>query len=112
MRYIGRLLWLLFTIVAVVFAMAFATSNSEAITLQLWPFQSSIAGPTWLFILGGVGLGAIFGGLAVWISFIAIRTQHWRLTQKLVKTERRASEAEEQLAAMNKSDSRQLGHSK
>ena len=109
MRYLGRLLWLSFTIVAVVFAMAFATSNNGTLTLYLWPFQSSISGPIWLFILGGIACGTLFGGVAVWISFIAIRTQHWRLRQKMAKTERRATEAEEKLAAATSDDSKQIG---
>ena len=109
MRYLGRLLWLVFTIITVVFAMAFATSNSEALTLYLWPFQSSVTGPVWLFVLGGFGLGTLFGGLAVWLSFIAIRTRHWRLQKKMLKTERRASEAEEKLAELAINDTNKIG---
>lgn len=108
MRYFGRLLWLAFTIVTVVFAMAFATSNAGSLTLYLWPFQSSISGPIWLFMLGGVGLGTLFGGVTVWFSFLAIRTRHWRLRKRMAKTERRASEAEEKLAAISSDDTKQI----
>ncbi len=97
MSFISRIIWLAATVCAVVFAMAFATSNTAPLTLYLWPFAHSLTAPVWLIILGGTGGGAILGGCIVWMSFIAIRTRHWRLQQKYTKMEQRATAAEEKL---------------
>lgn len=101
MRYLGRLLWLLFTIFIVVTAMIFATSNNDSLTVHMWPFSQSVTAPVWLFILGGSGAGAVFGGVLVWTSFIAIRTRNWRLRSKIAKLEKQATETERKLAEAN-----------
>jgi len=98
MRFIGRSLWLLVTIAAMVVGMVFATSNSGTITLHLWPLASGLSLPVWLSVLGALSIGVLIGALLVWLSTVAIRARNWRLEQQVRKLERRAADAETQLA--------------
>ena len=98
MRLIGRFLWLVITVIAVIISMAFAASNDSEVTLYLWPFETGLSLPVWLAVLGALGIGIVTGGLIVWLSTIAIRTRNWHTQTKLKKMEKRMSEAEARLA--------------
>lgn len=102
MRFIGRLLWLIITVITVIFGMVFATSNNLAINLTLWPFESALSMPVWLLVLSVFGAGVLIGGTFVWLSTFAIRARNWRLQQNVKKLEKMANAAEANLK--NKSD--------
>lgn len=98
MRFIGRFLWLVITVVTVIISMAFAASNDSEVTLHLWPFNKGLSLPVWLAVLGALGTGVVTGGLIVWLSTIAIRTRNWHTQKKLKKMEKRMNDVEVRLA--------------
>ncbi len=100
MRFLGRLAWALISLLAVVLAMLFATSNTQTVALRLWPLESTFDLPVWMIALGAAGVGALFGGGLVWLSLMAAKAQNWRLRRRLGKAEQRAVSAEEQLDAV------------
>ena len=79
MRTFGRLLWLSITLVLVMFAIAFATSNKTLITLYLWPFDSALTAPAWLLILSSFIIGGLLSAILLWGQWLAIRAKLWRL---------------------------------
>ena len=97
MRFIGRFIWLLITLIAVTVAMLFATSNTEMVTIKLWPFANVFTLSLWILVLGTLAVGALIGSGLVWMSLIAAKARNWRLTRQLSKAEMRASKAEKQL---------------
>lgn len=101
MNFIGRFFWLILTITAISIAMLFAISNTQQVTLQLWPFTGQLAIPAWVLVIGAMATGALFGGGIVWLSLVAARTRNWALQRRLGKAEKRATTAEDQLAATN-----------
>ena len=99
MNFIGRFLWLILTIAAVSFAMVFAVSNTQQVTLQVWPFTGQLEIAAWVLVIGAMATGALFGGCIVWLSLVAARTRNWALQRRLCKAEKRAAAAEDQLAS-------------
>lgn len=101
MRFLGRLGWSITSLLAVILAMLFATSNTQTVALQLWPLEGTFGLPIWMIVLGAAGTGALFGGGLVWLSLMAAKARNWRLQRRLGKAEQRAVSAEEQLDAVN-----------
>ena len=99
MNFIGRLLWLILTIAAIILAMVFAVSNTQQVMLQFWPFTGKLEIAAWVIVIGAMATGALFGGGIVWLSLVAARTRNWTLQRRLGKAEKRAATAEDQLAA-------------
>ena len=99
MRILGRLVWSIISLLTITIAMLFATSNTQIVSLQLWPFAGSLDLALWIIVLGALGTGAILGGGLVWLSVVAARASNWRLKRRLDKAETRAARAEEQLQA-------------
>ena len=100
MRFLGRLAWSLISLLAVILAMLFATSNTQTVALRLWPLEGTFDLPVWMIVLGAAGAGALFGGGLVWLSLVAAKARNWRLRRRLGKAEQRAVSAEEQLDAV------------
>ncbi|PDH60156.1 MAG: hypothetical protein CNE93_01510 [SAR116 cluster bacterium MED-G06] len=105
MRFIGRFLWLILSLVATLLAMVFAISNTQVTMLRFWPFSGQLDIAVWGLALGGFVAGALFGGGLVWLSLVAARTRNWKLRRELGKAEKRAARAEDQLAASETDDS-------
>ena len=101
MNFIGRFLWLILTITAISIAMVFAVSNTQQVKLQCWPFTGQLEIAAWVLVVGAMAIGALFGGGMVWLSLVAARTRNWALQRRLGKAEKRATTAEDQLAANN-----------
>jgi len=99
MRFIGRFLWLIISLGAILLAMLFAVSNTQVTMLRFWPFAGQLDIAVWGLVLGAFVLGALFGGGLVWLSLVAARTRNWKLQRALGKAEKRAAKAEDQLAA-------------
>ena len=85
MRTLGRLLWLGITLVLVVFAIVFATSNKTLVTLHLWPFDSALTAPVWLLILSSFIIGGLLSAILLWGQWLAIRAKLWRLDGRFNK---------------------------
>ena len=88
MRTFGHLLWLSITLVLVMFAIAFATSNKTLITLYLWPFDSALTAPVWLLILSSFIIGGLLSAVLLWGQWLAIRAKLWRLGGRFNKLQR------------------------
>ena len=73
MRFLGRLAWSLISLLAVILAMLFATSNTQTVALRLWPLEGTFDLPVWMIVLGAAGAGALFGGGLVWLSLVGQR---------------------------------------
>ena len=85
MQRLGRLLWLIITIILVTVAIAFATSNEALIKLHLWPFDHALAAPIWLVVMSSFIIGGLFSSVVLWAQWFTIRTKLWRLQGKLNK---------------------------
>ena len=99
MRFIGRFLWLIISLIVILLAMVFAVSNTQLAILRFWPFTGQLDIAVWAVVLGAFVCGALFGGGLVWLSLVAARARNWKLQRALGKAEKRAASAEEQLAA-------------
>ena len=87
MRRLGRLTWLIITILLITVAITFATSNETPITLYLWPFDGKFTAPTWLVVMFSFIIGGLFSIAVLWTQWFAIRTKLWRLQGKFNKLE-------------------------
>ena len=85
MRTLGRLLWLGITLVLVMFAIVFATSNKTLVTLHLWPFDSALTAPVWLLILFSFIIGGLLSAILLWGQWLTIRAKLWRLEGRFNK---------------------------
>ena len=85
MQQLGRLLWLIITILLVIVAIAFATSNEALINLYLWPFDRALTAPIWLVVMSSFIIGGLFSSALLWAQWVTIRTKLWRLQGKLNK---------------------------
>ena len=90
MRTLGRLLWLGITLVLVMFAIVFATSNKTLVTLHLWPFDSALTAPVWLLILSSFIIGGLLSAILLWGQSLAIRAKVWRLEGRFNKLQAEA----------------------
>jgi uncharacterized integral membrane protein len=82
MRTLGRLLWLCITIILVVFAILFATSNEMTVTVQLWPFESQLTTPLWLALIAAFISGGVIGAILIWGQALATRARLWQLQRQ------------------------------
>ena len=99
MRFIGRFLWLIISLVAILLSMTFAVSNTQVIMLRFWPFTGQLDIAVWGLALGAFVFGALVGGGLVWLSLVAARARNWKLQRALGKAEKRAARAEDRLSA-------------
>ncbi len=81
--------WVLAIAVAIGFA-AFAVANREWVEVSLAPLPIAFGLPLFAIIIGGLFLGTIIGGAAVWLS----GAKHRRLARR---TRRRAGQLEREL---------------
>jgi uncharacterized integral membrane protein len=63
----NRLVWIVTIPIAIVVVL-FAVNNREAVRLILWPFPWDIEAPIFLFTLGAIVFGFLFGAIAAWGS--------------------------------------------
>ena len=93
MRTLGRLLWLCITIIVIVFAILFATSNEMAVTVQLWPFESQLTTPLWLALITAFISGGMIGAILIWGQALAIRARLWQLQRQFDKLQAQKAQA-------------------
>ena len=78
MRKLGRLLWIIISVVMTGLAMSFTVSNDAVIALSLWPFSQILNIPIWLSVIAAFVIGGSLGGALMWGQVMAIRAQLWR----------------------------------
>ena len=69
--FISKLFWLVILILFSLFIAAIVGSNTQLITLQLWPIPGQLSLALWLPILLAFGIGLLFGALLIWLKSIA-----------------------------------------
>lgn len=84
---------LIITVPLTLFALAFAASNAQDVTVRLMPFSETWTAPLGLVALGMMGAGFFFGALFVWMHGHKARFRHWR-------DARRADRLEKELTAL------------
>ena len=82
MKRLGRLIWLIITIILVMVVIAFSASNKTLVTLYLWPFENALTAPVWLVIISSFIIGGVLSLIILWAQWLAIRTKLWRLQKK------------------------------
>ena len=70
-HFISKLFWLVILILFSLFIAAIVGSNTQLITLQLWPIPGQLSLALWLPILLAFGIGLLFGALLIWLKSIA-----------------------------------------
>ncbi len=63
----NRLAWIVTAPIALL-VILFALMNRQEVSLSLWPLPWDISAPLFLFTLGAVVFGFLFGALVTWIS--------------------------------------------
>ena len=104
MRRLGRLIWLIITMLLVAIAIAFATSNEAVITLYLWPFDGMLTAPIWLVVMSSFIIGGLLSICLMWAQALAIRARLWNLQ---VKFNRLEAEMTQQQSAVRKHSDKQ-----
>ena len=82
MRTLGRLLWLVISLILIIFSVVFAASNQTPVTLQLWPFETGLTLSIWLVFTSAFIMGGLLSGALIWGQWLAIRAKFWRLQGK------------------------------
>ena len=102
MRRLGRLIWLIITMLMVAVAMAFATSNEALINLYLWPLDGMLTAPIWLVVMSSFIFGGALSICLMWAQALAIRARLWNLQEKFNRLETKT--AQQKSAATNHGD--------
>ena len=90
----NRLVWIV-TIPVAIAVVLFAVVNRNPVALSLWPLPWDIEAPLFLFTLGTIVFGFLFGAAVTWISGGTTR-------QKLRATQRDLAHAQDELAAVKR----------
>lgn len=92
-----KLLRLLLAFVGLVLVVVLAVDNREPVPVVFWPLPFSFQIPLYWVLLFGLVLGAVMGGLAMWLSHVSDRREARALRRKV-----RAIEYQEKLARERK----------
>ena len=85
MRKLGRLLWIIISVVMTGLAVSFTVSNDAVIALSLWPFSQILNIPIWFSVIATFVIGGSLGGALMWGQVMAIRAQLWRSQTQIRK---------------------------
>jgi uncharacterized integral membrane protein len=86
----NRLVWIITAPIAIAVVL-FAVVNRAPVALSLWPFPWEIEAPLFLFTLGAIVFGFLFGAVVTWVSGGTAR-------QKLRAAQRELAQAQGELA--------------
>ena len=56
----------------------FALSNTQMVTLGIWPFDYTVQAHLSLAILGAMAVSFLLGGILVWFSVLGQQRRAWR----------------------------------
>lgn len=90
----NRLVWII-TLPIALLVILFALMNRQEVTLSLWPLPWEIGAPLFLFTLGAIVFGFLFGAVVAWVSGGATR-------QRLRAVRREMEAARDELAALKR----------
>lgn len=103
----NRLVWII-TLPIALLVILFALMNRQEVVLSLWPLPWDISAPLFLFTLGAIVFGFLFGAVVTWISGSATR-------QKLRAAHRALSDSRDEIAILKRQQAQvapnqQIGH--
>ena len=98
MRKLGRLLWIIISVVMTGLAISFTVSNDAVIALSLWPFSQILNVPIWLSVIAAFVIGGSLGGALMWGQVLAIRTRLWRSQTQIQKLQMQLAQQTENAA--------------
>ena len=98
MRKLGRLLWIIISVVMTGLAISFTVSNDAVIALSLWPFSQILKIPIWLSVIAAFVIGGSLGGALMWGQVLAIRAQLWRSQSQTRKLQAQLAQQAENAA--------------
>lgn len=90
----NRIAWIV-TLPIALLVILFALMNRQEVVLSLWPLPWDIGAPLFLFTLGAIVLGFLFGALAAYLSGGATR-------QKLRAANRALAESRDEAALLKR----------
>jgi uncharacterized integral membrane protein len=93
-NFIGRLLGSVLTLAVIVFTILFSISNSDSVSLGLWPFEARLLIPLWVVGIGGTAIGLLIGALTMLIPLTASHMARRRLARKMHGFEKKQRDAE------------------
>ena len=96
MQFLGRLVWMIITVMLVVVIVSFTISNDAIITLSLWPLTQNLDIPTWLFGIGAFLIGGFFGAILLGGQMLAIRAKLWRAETRIRKLDKQNAHSPEE----------------
>lgn len=91
---------ILFWIIAlpiIAFAMAFAVSNHESVTISLWPFAYRLDIPLYIAVTGGLFFGFLAGLIYGWIGSLTFRHRAHSTAKQLAKLQGETEELRRKL---------------
>lgn len=98
MRQISKLLGLIITLPILLLAISFAVSNTDIMTLRLWPFTTEVTMPTALALFIVLIFGFLIGAIAAFVGAGSLRKRlrnaEYRLRQMEMEQARIAREKE------------------
>tara|TARA_R100001163_G_scaffold57277_1_gene45166 strand:+ start:1606 stop:1977 length:372 start_codon:yes stop_codon:yes gene_type:complete len=98
MRQISKLLGLIITLPILLVAISFAVSNTDIMTLRLWPFTTEVTMPTALALFIVLVFGFVIGAIAAFVGAGSLRKRlrnaEYRLRQMEMEQARIAREKE------------------
>ena len=95
---LGRLLWIIISVVMTGLAISFTVSNDAVIALSLWPFSQILNIPIWLSVIAAFVIGGSLGGALMWGQVLAIRAQLWRSQSQTRKLQAQLAQQAENAA--------------
>ena len=98
MRKLGRLLWIIISVLMTGLAISFTVSNDAIIALSLWPFSQTLNIPIWLSVIAAFVIGGSVGSALMWGQVLAIRAQLWRLQTQIQKLQTQLAQQAENAA--------------
>jgi uncharacterized integral membrane protein len=81
MRFIKVGAWVLFTLFLLAIAVALIGQNTEALTVTLFTYTTSLM-PKWVLLLGCLFLGALLASLFFIVELIVLETKNIRLRRQ------------------------------
>ena len=106
MRMIAKLLGIIITLPILLVAISFAISNTDILTLRLWPFSTEVSMPSALALFIVLVFGFVIGALAAFIGAGSLRKRvrnaEYRLRQMEMEQAWIAREAEAKAAKSEK----------
>ena len=98
MRKLGRLLWIIISVVMTGLAISFTVLNDAVIALSLWPFSQTLNVPIWLSVIAAFVIGGSLGSALMWTQMLAIRTKLWRSQIQIRKLQTQVAQQVEKAA--------------